>query len=65
MRNLWAIFGKELRGYLGAPSFYIIMALFLLITGYGFGWSPATYLESSLQGFLRWGSFFLLFIGPA
>jgi len=60
-----AIAGKEFRAFLGAPSFYIIIAIFLLITGYGFGYSPATYLESSLQGFLSWGGFFLLFLGPA
>lgn len=65
MRNILAIAGKEIRGYLGAPSFYIIIALFLFISGYGFGWSPATFLESSIQGFLEWSQFFLLFLGPA
>jgi len=65
LRNIVAIAGKEFRGYLGSPSFYIIIALFLFITGYGFGWSPALFIESSIQGFLDWGSFFLLFLGPA
>ncbi len=65
MRNIIAIAGKEFHAFLGAPSFYIIIAVFLLVTGYGFGWSPATYLESSIQGFLNWGGFFLLFLGPA
>ena len=65
MRNIFAIAGKEFEGYLGSPPFYIIIALFLFITGYGFGWSPALFLESSIQGFLDWGSFFLLFLGPA
>jgi ABC-2 type transport system permease protein len=65
VRNIAAIAGREFQAFLGAPSFYIIIAVFLLITGYGFGWSPATYLESSIQGFLNWGSFFLLFLGPA
>jgi ABC-2 type transport system permease protein len=65
LRNIAVIAGKEIRGYLGAPSFYIIISLFLFISGYGFGWSPATFLESSIQGFLEWGQFFLLFLGPA
>ena len=65
MRNIIAIAGKEIQGYLGTPSFYIIISVFLLISGYGFGWSPATFLESSIQGFLDWGQFFLLFLGPA
>ncbi len=54
-----------MRGYLGAPSFYIIISIFLFISGYGFGWSPATFLESSIQGFLEWSQFFILFLGPA
>lgn len=65
MRNIIAIAGKEFRGYWGAPSFYIIISLFLFISGYGFGWSPVTFLESSLQGFLDWSQFFFLFLGPA
>ncbi len=65
MRNIVAIAGKEIRGYLGAPSFYIIISLFLFISGYGFGWSPVTFMESSIQGFLDWGQFFFLFLGPA
>jgi ABC-2 type transport system permease protein len=60
-----AIIGKEIRGYLGAPSFYIIISIFLFVSGYGFSWSPTTYLESSIQGFLGWSQFFLLFLGPA
>jgi ABC-2 type transport system permease protein len=65
MNRFAALFVKELRTYLGAPSFYLMTALFLLVGGYGFGWSPATYLESSLEGFLSWTGFFLLFLGPA
>jgi ABC-2 type transport system permease protein len=65
LRNIAVIAGKEIRGYLGAPSFYIIISVFLIISGYGFGWSPATFLESSIQGFLDWGQLFLLFLGPA
>ncbi len=65
MRNILAIAGREFWGYFGAPSFYIIIAIFLFVAGYGFGWSADTYQESSIQGFLGWGSFFLLLLGPA
>jgi ABC-2 type transport system permease protein len=65
MRNTLAIAGRELRSYFGAPSSYIIIAVFLFISGYGFGWSRTTYLETTLQGFLGWSGFFLLFLGPA
>ena len=65
MRNILAIAAKELRGYFGTPSFYIIIAVFLVVAGYGFGWTPITYQESTIQGFLGWASFFLLFLGPA
>jgi ABC-2 type transport system permease protein len=65
LRNTLAIAGRELRLYFGTPSSYIIIAVFLFVCGYGFGWSRVTYLETSLQGFMGWGAFFLLFLGPA
>jgi gliding motility-associated transport system permease protein len=65
MGNTLVIAKKELKGYLGTPSFYIIIAVFLFISGYGFAFSSATYQDSTIQGFLDWGSFFLLFLGPA
>lgn len=65
MRNILAIAGKELRQHFGSPWAYSIMAVFLFIAGYGFGWSQGTFMESSIQGFLTWTSFFMLFLGPA
>ena len=65
MRNILAIAGKEFRAYFGAPSFYLIIAVFLFVAGYGFGWTAVTYQETTIQGFLGWSSFFLLFLGPA
>jgi ABC-2 type transport system permease protein len=65
VRNIIAIAGKEFRAYFGAPSFYLIIAVFLFVAGYGFGWTMVTYQETSIQGFLGLGSFFLLFLGPA
>lgn len=65
MRNILLILLRELRSYFGSPWSYIITAAFLAVAGYGFGWSSVTYLETSIQGFLGWASFFLLFLGPA
>ena len=65
MRNTLTIAGRELKAYFGAPSSYLVIGVFLLVSGYGFGWSRAAYLETSIQGFLAWSGFFLLFLGPA
>lgn len=65
MHRFTALFFKEFKTYISAPSFYLMTALFLWVGGYGFGWSPVTYQESSMEGFLSWASFFLLFLGPA
>lgn len=65
MRNIAAIAGRELRTYFGSAWSYIITAVFLTIAGYGFAWSPATYLETTIRGFLGWTSFFLLILAPA
>jgi len=65
VRNTLAIAGREFRVYFGSPPAYLITAVFLVITGYGFGWTSVTYMETTIQGFLGWGSFFLLFLGPA
>jgi ABC-2 type transport system permease protein len=65
MGNILTIVGRELRSYFGSPWSYLITAAFLIVAGYGFGWSSVTYQESSIQGFLGWSSFFLLFLAPA
>jgi ABC-2 type transport system permease protein len=65
MRNILIIVGREVRTYYSSPWSYLITAAFLIIAGYGFGWSSITYMETSIQGFLGWTGFFLLFLGPA
>ena len=65
MRNILTIVGREVQSYYSSPWSYLITAAFLIIAGYGFGWSSITYLETSIQGFLGWSGFFLLFLGPA
>ncbi len=65
MRHTFAIAGRELRSFYGSPWAYLVTAVFLIISGYGFGWNSITFMESTIQGFLSWSSFFLLFLGPA
>jgi ABC-2 type transport system permease protein len=65
MRNLWTIAAREWKSYFGSPWAFLITAVFLVIAGYGFGFSSITVMETTIQGFLGWGSFFLLFLGPA
>jgi len=52
MRNTFIIAAKELRSYLTSPMAYIIIAIFLIGTGFFFGNSQATYYETSISGFL-------------
>lgn len=36
MRNVWAIFKRELRAYFDSPTAYVVIIVFLLITGWFF-----------------------------
>lgn len=65
MFNVLTIVRREMRSYFGSPWSYLITAAFLIVSGYGFGWSSVTYLETSIQGFMGWCGFFLLFLAPA
>ena len=65
MRNVIAIARREFLAYFSSPWSFVITALFLTITGYGFAWDQSTYMETTIRGFLGWGSFFLLFLAPA
>ena len=65
MRNILIISIREFKSYFGSPWSYLVSAAFLLVSGYGFGWNPETYLQTTIQGFLLWAGFFLLFWAPA
>jgi ABC-2 type transport system permease protein len=43
----------------------MIMAIYLFVTGLGFGRSSLTFEQTTIQSFLTWGSIFLMFLGPA
>ena len=49
MRNLWAVATRELRSYFLSPLAYVVIALFLLLSGYLF----ALILNSSREATLR------------
>ncbi len=52
MKNTFIIANKELKSYFTSPMIYVIIAIFLIGTGFFFSVSPATYTETSLRGFL-------------
>lgn len=62
MRNTAAIASKEFRSYLASPMAYIVTGIFLVLTGFFFSISPATYSETSISGFLQTGSLSLLLL---
>lgn len=55
MRKISIIAGKELRGYLNSPIAYIIISVFLVITGWYFGsyLRQTDYNNTTIQGFLN------------
>ncbi len=62
MRNITAIASKEFKSYLASPMAYIVTGIFLVLTGFFFSISPATYMETSISGFLQTGSMLLLLL---
>ncbi len=62
MRNITTIALKEFKSYLASPMAYIVTGIFLLLTGVFFAISSATYLETSIKGFLEVGSMVLLLL---
>ncbi len=62
MRNTTAIAFKEFKSYLASPMAYIVTGIFLVLTGVFFATSSATYLETSISGFLGTGSIVLLLL---
>jgi len=62
MRNISTIAGKEFRGYLNSPMAYIIICIFLLITGTFFSnyLQQISYTDTTIKGFLQYGNILLL-----
>jgi ABC-2 type transport system permease protein len=62
VRNTLTITAKEFMSYLASPMAYVVIGIFLALTGFFFGSSSATYSTTSLSGFLEVGSLLLLLL---
>lgn len=61
MKNTLTIAQRELKVYLTSPMAYIVICIFLALSGLFFSvLSQAAYYETSISGFLNWGSLVLL-----
>lgn len=61
MKNTLTIAQRELKVYLTSPMAYIVICIFLALAGLFFSvLSSAAYYETSISGFLNWGSLVLL-----
>jgi ABC-2 type transport system permease protein len=62
VRNTTTIALKEFKSYLTSPMAYVVTGIFLVLTGFFFSISSATYFETSIRGFLGIGSILLLLL---
>ena len=62
MRNTTTIALREFKSYLASPMAYVVTGIFLVLTGFLFSISPATYFETSIRGFLGTGNLLLLLL---
>jgi ABC-2 type transport system permease protein len=62
VRNTTTIALREFKSYLASPMAYVVTGIFLMLTGFFFQSSPSTYSETSIKGFLVWGSILLLLL---
>ena len=63
MRNTTTIALREFKSYLASPMAYVVTGIFLVLTGFLFTISPATYYETSISGLWEfWGILLLLLL---
>lgn len=64
MRNTLIIAGKETRTYFSSPMAYVVMVVFLGISGFFFASNLIYTQEATVRGFLLPGSFVLMLLCP-
>jgi ABC-2 type transport system permease protein len=67
MRTTWLIAGKEFRSHLTSPMAYVVVGIFLLLTGFFFtSYLTTTSLgDTSIRGFVEQGALLLLLFSAA
>ncbi len=68
MKNIWAIFKRELAAYFNSPVAYIVIVVYLLLSGFFFFsalFDPRGAQEASLRAFFGTGPFFYMIFAPA
>ena len=65
MQNVWPIFKKEMRAYFASPVAYIVITIFLLISGWFFSNSLFVMGQASLRNLFQIIPFVLTFFVPA
>ena len=62
MRNILAISGKEVRSYFASPIAYVVMAMFLLVTGFLFADNVGYTSRATLDGLFGTGTIIMLML---
>lgn len=62
MKNVLAISGKEVRSYFASPIAYVVMAMFLLVTGFLFADNVGYTSRATLDGLFGTGTIIMLML---